>query len=336
MSKRLTQRHDAFFQRLLDQPENAAALLRERLPEEVACLLVDEPPEPIPGSFVSRRLRGYRTDRLFRTRTLTGRPVYLYCLLEHKSSPDVRTPLQLLGYQYQILDLWDRTEGKNPDGSWRPLPAILTMVVYHGVAEWTVPLSLAEATDCDPAMRPYLLDFRYRLVDLGRIPDVQLSQEQKLRVGFLILKHGTAGWTTRKQLVKLVREAMRLGHNDLATLIYYLLGDLEEPKSQLVREVLNDLLPEEEAQAMLSVAARQWLSEGEARGRTEGEARGRVAGKAEGKIDDLKRLLTRRFGALPDWAAQRIEGSSIEQLNAWLDDIFDADSVSGLLGIGQH
>ncbi|CAK0773651.1 hypothetical protein CCP4SC76_5780004 [Gammaproteobacteria bacterium] len=71
MPKRLIQRHDAFFQRLLDQPESAATLLRERLPEEVACLLVDEPPEPIPGSFISQRLRGYRTDRLIRTRTLT-------------------------------------------------------------------------------------------------------------------------------------------------------------------------------------------------------------------------------------------------------------------------
>ncbi|CAK0778980.1 hypothetical protein CCP4SC76_6720006 [Gammaproteobacteria bacterium] len=210
MSKRLTQRHDAFFQRLLDQPEAAATLLRERLPEEVARLLVDEPPEPIPGSFISQRLRGYRTDRLFRTRTLTGRPVLIFCLLEHKSKPEVRTPLQLLGYQYQFLDHWNRTEGQNPDGSWRPLPAILTMVVYHGAAEWTAPLSLVEATDCDPAMQPYLLDFRYSLVDLGRIPDTRLSEKRKLRVGLLILKHGTAGWTTRKHLIKLVREAIRL------------------------------------------------------------------------------------------------------------------------------
>ena len=220
MSKRVTQRHDAFFQRLLDQPESAASLLRERLPKEVARLLVDEPPEPIPGSFISQRLRGYRTDRLFRTRTLTGRPVFIYCLIEHKSQPEVRIPLQLLGYLYQFLDQWNRTEGKNPDGSWRPLPAILTMVVYHGAVKWTAPLSLVEATDCDPAMQPHLLDFRYRLVDLGRIPDVRLSSERKLRVGFLILKHGTAGWTTRSQIIKLVRETLRLGHDDLITLVY--------------------------------------------------------------------------------------------------------------------
>ena len=71
MSSRTVQRHDQFFQQLLDKPDVAGRLLRERLPPEVVELLADEPPELVPGSFVSRRLRGYRTDRLYRTRTRT-------------------------------------------------------------------------------------------------------------------------------------------------------------------------------------------------------------------------------------------------------------------------
>jgi len=65
-------------------------------------------------------------------------------------------------------------------------------------------------------------------------------------------------------------------------------------------------------------------------------AEGVIKGKAEGQSKSLKRLLTRRFGTLPDWSAQRIEGASIEQLDAWLDGIFDAESVIHLLGSGQH
>ncbi|ESQ13235.1 MAG: DUF2887 domain-containing protein [Thiohalocapsa sp. PB-PSB1] len=53
---------------------------------------------------------------------------------------------------------------------------------------------------------------------------------------------------------------------------------------------------------------------------------------AEGKADTLQRLLRRRFGAVPDWAEQRIAAASTEQLDAWLDGIFDAGSVAGLLG----
>ncbi|CAK0779009.1 hypothetical protein WCLP8_870005 [uncultured Gammaproteobacteria bacterium] len=44
MTTRQIQRHDHFFQRLLDKPGTAGTLLRERLPEEVAQLLVDAPP----------------------------------------------------------------------------------------------------------------------------------------------------------------------------------------------------------------------------------------------------------------------------------------------------
>ena len=149
MTKRQLQRHDQFFQRMLDKPGNAGALLRERLPAEVVCLLVNEPPELIPGSFVSPRLRAYRTDRLYRTSTIGGLPVLIFALLEHKSAPDPRIDLQLLGYQYQALDNWNRTEGQESDGRLLPLPAIVTMVIYNGIEEWTAPLSMAEGTGVD-------------------------------------------------------------------------------------------------------------------------------------------------------------------------------------------
>ena len=116
----------------MDKPGTAGTLLRERLPSEVVAILSDEPPELMPGSFVSRRLRGYRTDRLYRSRTITGRPVLIYTLIEAKSRPEPRIGLHLLGYQYQALDHWDKTEGRAPDGALRPLPLLVTMVVYSG------------------------------------------------------------------------------------------------------------------------------------------------------------------------------------------------------------
>jgi len=54
-------------------------------------------------------------------------------------------------------------------------------------------------------------------------------------------------------------------------------------------------------------------------------------GKAEGKAEDLKRLLTRRFGPLPVWATQRITAALVAQLDAWLDGIFDAAIVEELI-----
>jgi hypothetical protein len=46
----------------------------------------------------------------------------------------------------------------------------------------------------------------------------------------------------------------------------------------------------------------------------------------------LKRLLARRFGHLPKWAAARIDAADIDQMDAWLDGIFDAKTLEALLG----
>jgi len=319
MPSRSVQRHDQFFQTLLDKPGTAAALLSERLPPEVAALLSDEPPELVPGTFVSQRLRAYRTDRLYRTRTKTDRPVLVWTLIEHKSAPEPRIALQLLGYQHQILEHWDRTEGRASDGSLNPLPALVTMVVYNGAADWTVPLSLGETTDAEPEMRPYLLDFRYSLVDLGRIPDAQLSRERALRVGLLILKHGPLRRATRKRLLKLAREALQLGHEDLATMIYYLLGDLvDDPRGELARSILSELVPGEEDRVM-SLIAEQW--------KAEGFNLGMLKGRAEGKADLLVRQLRRRFGTLPDHVEHRVRSVETDLLDAWSERIFDARTL---------
>jgi predicted transposase YdaD len=63
-----------------------------------------------------------------------------------------------------------------------------------------------------------------------------------------------------------------------------------------------------------------------------GEAKGKIEGKAEGKAETLLRLLRRRFGVMPQWAERRISAASTEQLDAWLDGIFDADGIVGLIG----
>ncbi|CAK0779014.1 transposase [uncultured Gammaproteobacteria bacterium] len=281
---------------------------------------------------MSRRLRGYRTDRLYQSETITGRPVLLYTLIEHKSSSDQRTPLQLLGYQVEILESWDRREGRNQDSSLRPLPVVITLVIYNGATEWNAPFSFAEATDADPALRPYILDFRYNLVDLGRIPDAKLSQERALRVGLLILKHGSLRRANRKKLLKIAREAMALGHEDLAMFLYYLLADLiDDPKGELARGLVHELIPEQE-ERMMSLIAEQLKTEGFNLGIAKGRVEGKVEGKAEGKADTLLRQLSRRFKTLPAGVEERVRAAGMDQLNEWLDRILDAQTLDDVFG----
>ncbi len=87
--------------------------------------------------------------------------------------------------------------------------------------------------------------------------------------------------------------------------------------------MLNLVTPLEETKAYQSIFAK---------GEAKGEAKGKTEGKTEAKVGTLCRLLTRRFGPLPPWAAQRITAASEAQLDTWLDDIFEATSVKDLLG----
>ena len=89
--------------------------------------------------------------------------------------------------------------------------------------------------------------------------------------------------------------------------------------SEELRNMLNVLVPLEQTRAYQQFYAK-------------GEAKGKIEGHFKGKADSLKQLQPRRFDILPPWAEPRIDAASIEQLDAWLDDILDSESPEALLG----
>src|SRR3984957_16372319 len=114
MSTPPTQLHDAFFKSFMSKPELAGRFLQEHLPSDVVELLAPEPPQRAPGSFVDTDFAHHHTDLLFRLRLKTGDPALAYLLLEHKSSPDKGTPLQVLRYIVNILTGWYKQHKRLP------------------------------------------------------------------------------------------------------------------------------------------------------------------------------------------------------------------------------
>jgi len=88
---------------------------------------------------------------------------------------------------------------------------------------------------------------------------------------------------------------------------------------------IRQLSADEEAQRLAE--AREWgrinwnLSIGSAR------REGLKEGREEGQRLTLQRLLTRRFGELPDWAKASLEPATTEELDAWADEILVAKSL---------
>jgi predicted transposase YdaD len=329
MPSRLIERHDQFFKRLLDHAGTAGALIRERLPREVAERLAPDAPELVSGSFVDKELREYHTDRLYRVRTVDGEAAFIYALVEHKSSPDPGIGLQLLIYQTRVWQWWVEHQGQGrEEGGRRRLPAIFPLVIYHGEAAWRIPLDFASGIDiADAALRPYLLDFRYSLVDLGRIDDARLSREKRLRIGLLILKRGSGEGDLRETLLELGRAALSLGFDDLVALVHYILLESNEVEAAMLRGVLREIVPDQEARIM-SIAAEEWKAEGI----QIGQAMGKAEGKAEGKADILLRKLRRRFDPLSEAVVAKVRAASESQLNEWADNILDARNLDMVFG----
>jgi len=77
------------------------------------------------------------------------------------------------------------------------------------------------------------------------------------------------------------------------------------------------------------------LNEGIEKGRKRGITQGRKVGKEEGKVQGqsalLRRLLEYRFGSLPDWAEERLEQATTDQLEAWAIELLHARSLKKLL-----
>jgi hypothetical protein len=58
----------------------------------------------------------------------------------------------------------------------------------------------------------------------------------------------------------------------------------------------------------------------------------RAEGRAEHAARLLVRLLTRKFGQVPDAVRERIDTASLEQLEIWSDRVLDAPTLDELLG----
>lgn len=93
---------------------------------------------------------------------------------------------------------------------------------------------------------------------------------------------------------------------------------LEEEQAIIFKHELGELEAEKGMQYVTSV---------ERLARKEGKQEGLEEGRQQGLTSLLATLLGQRFGNLPEWAAQKLEGASPETLETWGLRIFDARSL---------
>jgi predicted transposase YdaD len=308
--------HDSLFRALIDDVGRAGVLIRDYLPEIVASRLADEPPVLLDGTFIDPALKASQSDRLFSVTLRDGGTALLYILFEHKSAPDSFILLQLLGYR---IEIWRRYAGTSAYRALN-LPPIIPLVFCHGKQEWKLPLSITECLDADQELRGYLSDMSYVLCDLGHIPDGELASDAEVCAGLLPLKHVYRG-TDPEVLLTAILPRLSDGTHLEEQVIRYMIRLFPAITIELLTKVARRVKPHREGE-LISLAAKEWLRQGEeagfARGKEFGIAEGEELGVAKAKIASILVTLETRFGPVPDDMEIQVRRSAPELL----DDLF--------------
>jgi predicted transposase/invertase (TIGR01784 family) len=299
--------HDVYFKSFFGRTENAREFFKLYLPSELATALDWPTLELDKDTYVSERLREYFSDLVYRVRRKDGSAAMLHLLLEHKSTPERWTPLQLLGYQFEI---WERAKQNCGD----KLPLIVPVVIYHGQRVWNVPLSfheLVEGAESAPWNR-YVPQFRYHLFDLSRITEEQLRGSPALRNALLLMKYIFAQKIDRQLKQIADNLGSQANRHDVVPMITYLAATRQEAEVQGFLHHLTSYVPklggemETYAETLIKRGLQQGLSEGLNKGRSEGQS--------EEALSFALYLLTNQFGQLSTRMQAAIRKLSVEQL----------------------
>ena len=317
--------HDTLFRALTDDARRTDRLVRGCLPADVAALLSDAPGRLLPDTFVSPKLRRTQADRLFEMRLRDERRAFVYALLEHKSTVDPDTPVQLLGY---MVEIWKRyARGR------RILPPVIPLVFYHGAGGWTLPRSVPAMIEAPAPLDELVRSLSYIVHDLGHVAFERLPPDPGVRAVLGLLKYGVVRQLPddegRRILVAI--EALDPRGDKLLRdqALTYLSSVFELTVEELER--LSAAGAPRTRRYLMATLAERWVREGRDEGLVEGEAKGLARGEARGlalgKAETLLRLLGRRFGAVPPDVAARVRRASVAELDAWLDAVLDARAL---------
>jgi hypothetical protein len=160
----------------------------------------------------------------------------------------------------------------------------------------------------------------YILCDLGPIPDGELASDSEVCAGLLPLKHVYRG-TDPEILLTAILPRLSDGTHLEEQVIRYMIRLFPAITIELLTKVARQVKPHREVE-LISLAAKEWLRQGEEAGFAKGEElgflKGEERGVAKAKVENILIALQTRFGPVPEDMEAQVRRSSPESL----DDLF--------------
>lgn len=270
--------HDAVFKQFLTHPETARDFLDIHLPPALRKLCDLNTLQLASGSFIEDDLRPYYSDVLYSLKAGKG-DGYVYCLIEHQSTPDKHMAFRLMRYAIAAMQ-------RHLDAGHKTLPLVIPVLFYQGKVS-PYPYSMRWLDEFEtPEYARSLYGENFPLVDITVIPDDEIMQHRRMAILELLQKY-----IRQRDLTELLDQltTLLLGGNttpeQLISVINYMLqaGESRDPAALI--NTLASRVPQHE-ETLMTIAEKLRL-EGEQRGIQKGlqlgEQKGRQEGRQEGE-----------------------------------------------------
>ena len=238
-----------------------------------------------------------------------------------------------VGLLYQdLIRRGDVLQGKR-------LPPVLPIVLYNGAAKWTAATDIADLIPRAPGLvADYLPQLKYLLIEQNRYTDETLVTMRNL-VAAIIRVEQPPDSKALFDLIDVLNDWLA-DNPELRKVfaVWIRAVVLRRSKHAVVLPKIDDL---KELKMTLAERFETWAEEFEQRGMEKGIQKGIEKGIEQGIEQGiikgetllLQRLLIKRFGPLPDHAAQQIESATVGQIDVWIDRVLDAQSLDDVLRV---
>lgn len=324
--------HDKFFKETFGNVEIAKDFLNNYLPENIIKVIDVNTLEPQKDSFINEELEEGFSDMLFRV-NINKREGYIYFLFEHKSYTSKDISFQLPKYMIEIWEAKIKKEGINE------LPMIIPLVIYHGKDNWNIKTTLGELItgykDLPKAIQKFIPDYEYLIYDLSRYTDEEIKGQAQLRIILTIFRDiftkdnkGFQESIFRAAEYLQELEDKQTGIEYFETFIRYIFNARANFTKKDIDEIIDKIgKTYPEGSELVMTLAETFRQEGKEEGIKQGIEKGIEKGERRKSLNYAVKLLTKKFGKLPEEYKEKLNNADIEILDLIVEEIFSLESL---------
>ena len=317
--------HDAYVTSVFRQISEARAFFRGHLPSDLEALFDWRTLRLESAKFITEELGRQYADLLFSVRMRgekNDRRIRL--VFEHKSDVRYKTPRQI--HQYAARQFEDTPLDQ-------PLPPVITVLLlqsgsWRRSTEFAAEYGLAD--NVLAVLRPYLVNFRMVITELGPMTENQMRGTAEGRFALALLKsvgeNKPLGWTAFESiLTELCQEDVEPLRRILTRAWSYLSNVISDDQQNEVQAKLKSLPKQFKPLENTMVTLQQhWINEGVKQGVKQGDEQGMlrtldrmlplVYPEYTGNDDRLTKLSAKDLDKLLSFAAARKSWKQVEKL----------------------